>query len=235
MNSALESLLAGKAAAVAAPAPAAATPAPAPGPAVLADAGSPQKNLVNLVEAFKARGGLAPKVNPPESVKVLETLTHAEAGGAPQPDEKDDGPAVEPPTTKPQSVLEAEAAKNTRRTAAVVQKELDAALEELAAVKAKLDAQSGEMAGYAVKVRNEFEAETALLSGDLAKAHARLAEQDAQLQQAVEIIQSFELSQSAAPVAAVADGVNWDTVTEAQLAKTLSQRGFKVTLEVLPA
>lgn len=241
----LQRLLAGKTAALpaaaagASPAASAAVAAVVP-QVVLPDTGSPQSNLKNLLTAFATKAGSTPKVNPPEAAKVLAVETMAEAGGAPQPDEDDKGPPVEPPTSKPQEVLDAENAKRPRRTAAVVQEELDLANASIATLQASCDQLREQMAGYAAEVRKEFAAETELGKQDNAKLAARCEALQAQLEEAevmnasaVEMIQGLQNGApvaSAAPVEFKADHLQCE-----ELVHVLASRGFKVTLEVLPA
>lgn len=92
--------------------------------------------LDDLLADFQANAGTMPQVNPPEAAAVLATQTAPEVAGAPEPE-----PAPEPPpapTEKPAEVRAAESAGKTRRTAAVVQAELDAALKEMAELRTKL-------------------------------------------------------------------------------------------------
>jgi hypothetical protein len=245
-NLALQSLLAGKAAALPGAA-ATSTPAPVvPGAAAAAaavvpqvtlpNAGTPQQNLLQLVTEFAARNGTTPKVNPPESTKVLTTETLAEAGGAPQPDETDKGPAVEPPTSKPADVLAAEAAKRTRRTAAVVQEELDLANVEIATLKQQLAAKSSskqEDLDYIEQLRGEAK----LREEDATKLFQRNEELTAALEaaeamnaQAVEVITQLQAGAASAPVQVPAGGLS--DLPTIVLSQALAAQGFTVKLEV---
>lgn len=115
-----------KPAATPTPAPVA-TPAPTATPVA---AKSPAGDLRTLIGDFKRNAGTMPQVNPPEGVKTLEGPTSREVAGESVPDVVEHE-AVAPPTSKPADVVAAEAAKTSRRTAAVVQGELDIARGEL--------------------------------------------------------------------------------------------------------
>lgn len=173
----LRELLQGGAAAVAKPAASAAPPlaAAAPSSVALQPTGNPEQDLANLLSAFEASDGVAPRVNPPEAARVLAEKTAPEVKGVPEPEEEE-GPEVEPPTSKPAAVVAAEAAPRAKRTAAVVQKELD----DLLALHNKLadehQALQTEVAGYAAAVRAEMKAENAVTEADLVKASARVSE-----------------------------------------------------------
>lgn len=81
-------------------------------------------DLSALLETLEANAGAAPKVNPPEAAGVVATQTAPEVAGEPEPPPPpEEAPA---PTEKPADVVAAENAKPKRRTAAVVQAELDA-------------------------------------------------------------------------------------------------------------
>lgn len=159
-------------AAPAAPIETAARVAAATNAAALQPTGSPEQDLMNLLNAFEANAGVAPRVNPPEAAKVLATKTAAEVAGKPEP-EADDGPEVEPPTSKPASVQAAEAAPRPRRTAAVVQEELDALVATHNKLSTAYETLKNESLTLVDSVRQEMKAENALTETDLAKAIAR--------------------------------------------------------------
>jgi len=215
----LRDLLNGSASVVPQPAP----QAPAAGPietaaraaaatkaAALAPTGSPEQDLANLLNAFEQNAGAAPRVNPPEAAKVLATKTAAEVKGVPEPEE-DDGPEVEPPTSKPASVVAAEAAPRSRRTAAVVQQELDALIETHNKLSREHEALKTEVAGYADTVRAEFAAEAELGKADLAKAYARNTELEAELEsfktRAASVITALNERLKGQPAAVAVDAV----------------------------
>lgn len=167
----LRDILNGTSAAPAAPAAPIETAARAAA-AALQPTGSPELDLANLLSAFEANAGVAPRVNPPEGVKVLATKTAAEVAGKPEP-EADDGPEVEPPTTKPDSVKAAEAAPRSRRTAAVVQEELDALVQTHNKLSAAYETLKNESLTLVDQVRQEMKAENDITESDKAKAYTR--------------------------------------------------------------
>lgn len=86
--------------------------------------------LTDLMKTFAENEGALPPVNPPQAQKVLETQTAPEVAGETVPELP---PVVVPaPVAKPPEVVAAEAAPKVRRTAAVVQSELDEANAQLA-------------------------------------------------------------------------------------------------------
>jgi hypothetical protein len=206
----------------AAPSPAAASTAVAPGPnaaAVATPQGSPQDTLATLLGAFQANAGKMPQVNPPEAPKVLAGATAAEVAGHPEPEPvKEVAPA---PVAKPAEVLAAEQEKKQRRTAAVVQAELDVALQELAAARAALAsvqvpvqtdsgaATESEALAEAVELIQQLQAEAKVCEEDKAKAWARVAEVEAERDLALaqnaanrELFEKKLAAQPQAPIAA---------------------------------
>jgi hypothetical protein len=101
--------------------------------------------LDDLLSDFSDNVGVMPQVNPPEATKVLATQTAPEVAGEPEPEKWPEPPP--PPTEKPADVVAREAASKQRRTAAVVQAELDVAMVEIASLRSQLD---GARAGQAV-------------------------------------------------------------------------------------
>jgi len=92
--------------------------------------------LARILAEAAANRGKMPPINPPQAQAVLETKTAAEVAGQDVPDLP---PAVvQAPVARPPEVVAAEAAPKVRRTAAVVQAELDAANEENAALHARI-------------------------------------------------------------------------------------------------
>ena len=150
-------------------APVAAVASPNPSNVPTPQGGSPD-TLALLLSQFNANAGKMPQVNPPEAAKVIAGPVASEVAGNPEPAE---APEVVPsPVAKSAEQLAAEAAPRTRRTAAVVQVELDAALAELAALKA-------------APLRADVATQTdhiALLESDLTKCHARNAELQAYIE-----------------------------------------------------
>ncbi len=244
----------------AAPAPAAAAApietaarAAAATTAALAPAGNPELDLANLLAGFEANMGKAPQVNPPEAAKVLATKTALEVAGVREPEEEDTGPAVELPTSKPADVLAAESATRPRRTAAVVQAELDELSREhdtLVAVHAALKA---EVASYADKVREEFAAEAAVGAADLEKAYARAESLSVELEAqkalnaralaAIQALQAQKAELSAdwnvtekarAEMAASGPAKPLSEYHPRELCKALQEQGFVPTLTVEP-
>lgn len=181
------------AAAPAAP-PVAATAAasPAPGPnAVSAPTpeGSPPDTLAALLGAFTAAAGSAPRVNPPQAAAVLAGPTAAEVAGHPEPPEAPEEKVA--PVGKPAEVLAAEQAPKSRRTAAVVQVELDAALARVAELEkapthdvTHSDPQNESVLAEAVAMIEALQAEAAVQLDDNRKAWARVAELEGQLDKA---------------------------------------------------
>lgn len=226
-NPFLASLLAGKT-----PAPAGSIEAPGPLPAVAVtpDAGSMAENLKNILSGFAAKAGVAPgatRVNPPEAAKVLQTATAAEVAGAAEPPESD-GPAVEPPTGKPADVLAAEAAKRTRRTAAVVQEELDAALERIAGLEKAGSVSYLDRARAAEECVSQLREEAKICEADKAKAYKRADEVEATLAQAIEAIQTLQAQLASAP-----SGGGYSDCSVGALCDALKALGFEVTLRRL--
>jgi hypothetical protein len=227
-----------------------------PGPnaaAVATPQGSPPDTLAAVLGAFVANAGKMPQVNPPEAPKVLAGLTALEVAGHPEP-EKAPEPAPAPaPVEKPADVLAAEQAKKARRTAAVVQAELDIAQGQLELARkriAELEAQQTNDSGAgpvderdaalaeAVELIQSLQSEAKISAEDNAKAWARVA--------AVESERDEALAQNAANVALFEEklaktvklpqleaGVDWDTVSRDELEAALLlriPRGVSVTL-----
>lgn len=246
---------------VAAPSPANSAPpaappgaSPLPGPnaaAVATPQGAPPDTLAAVLGAFVANAGKMPQVNPPEAPKVLAGPTALEVAGHPEP-EKAPEPAPAP-VEKPADVLAAEQAKKARRTAAVVQAELDIAQGQLELARkriAELKAQQTNDSGAgpvderdaalaeAVELIQSLQGEAKISAEDNAKAWARVA--------AVEAERDEALAQNAANVALFEEklaktvklpqleaGVDWDTVSRDELEAALLlriPRGVSVTL-----
>jgi len=229
----LKDLLAGKGPTSA---PAAATAAT---PVVIPPGATQAETLKNTLASFakaSAAGGI-PRVNPPEAAKVLATKTTNEvAGGKEEPEL--DGSEVEPPTSKPADVVAAENAPRTRRTAAVVQAELDAALEEIGVLKALARSEPDQKAlREANEMIEALRAEAALREEDLKKAHARA---DA-TQEAADLAEQLGAALTATRVeleqviGAKPGGASLALATTKQLADALVAQGFTVHLEVGPA
>lgn len=176
------------------PAPAAAPSPVAPGPnaaSVSTPAGLPPDTLAALLGDFTAAAGTAPRVNPPQAAQVLAGPTALEVAGHPEPP-----PVVEEkvaPVAKPQAVLDAENAPKTRRTAAVVQVELDAALVRIAELEEQLESGDPNMpapdpvgadniVAEAVAMIEQLRSEAAVSVEDNRKAWARVAELEEQLE-----------------------------------------------------
>jgi hypothetical protein len=230
--------------------PAAAPTAVAPGPnaaAVATPQGGPQDTLAAVLGAFVANAGKMPQVNPPEAPKVLAGPTALEVAGHPEPEkEVEQAPA---PVEKPADVLAAEQAKKARRTAAVVQVELDAALKELAEARAALaarpvDACVGTVTVYeadsqqvqaalaeAVELIQSLQGEAKISAEDNAKAWARVAAVEAERDDALKALAGRLTPIIAAP--RLEASVDWDTVTRDELEGALllrMPRGVSVTL-----
>lgn len=232
-NPFLANLLAGKA-----PAPASSIEAPGPTPPVATpDAGSMAGNLKNILAQFAEKSG-AIRVNPPEAAKVLATKTLDEVRGKPEP-EADDGPEVEPPTSKPDSVKAAEALPRPRRTAAVVQEDLDALVTTHNKLSAAYETLKNESLTLVDSVRQEMKAENALTDADLAKAIARADGLDAQLSdfQARAALVIRALNEKLAAAGSV-EGASCplpkplEDENAMALARGLSKQGWTVTLTV---
>lgn len=202
-----------------APAPAAAPllapSSPAPGPnaaSVATPQGAPQDTLAAVLGAFVANAGKMPQVNPPEAPKVLAGPTALEVAGHPEPEEvKEPAPA---PVEKPADVLAAEQAKKARRTAAVVQAELDAALKRIGELEAAIDQATSLVPQAAGAAQSEPEIATAA---------------DAALAEAVELIQSL---QAEAVVATEDNAKAWARVAEleTELETSLAQNAANVEI-----
>ncbi len=103
-----------------------------PGPnatTVTTPQGLPPDALKSLLGEFKANAGKLPQVNPPQAAAVLAGPTALEVAGHPEPEKPPEEKVA--PVPKPAEVVAAEQAGKTRRTAAVVQVELDAALKKI--------------------------------------------------------------------------------------------------------
>lgn len=223
-NPFLANLLAGKApAGAAAPAtPAAAAPVATP------DAGSMAANLKNILGQFAEKSG-ATRVNPPEAAKVLAVATAAEvAGAAEDVDAEAAGPNVEPPTSKPAEVLAEEAAKRTRRTAAIVQAELDIALERIAVLE-KAGAAKSSSKAEDLELIAQLREEAKICEADKAKAHKRADDAEATVVQAVEAITELQRQLSLGAVS----NTNLEALPVGMLCDALKALGFEVTLRRL--
>lgn len=204
--------------------------------AVLITTGNPAQDLANILSAFEAHAGQAPRVNPPEAAKVLATKTAPEVAGVPEPEEEE--LVVDPPTSKPASVVAAEAVPRSRRTAAVVQQELDALIEVHNKLSAAYEALKGEGRVSADSVREEFKAEVQLIVADLEKATARADElqktSDSQQEMLVKAAQAITALNAGAraPVAAAAAAL--EDASSLALANALQAQGWIVQLTVAP-
>lgn len=137
--------------------------------------------LDELLFGFSSNKGTMPQVNPPEAEKVLETQTAPEVAGNPEPELEVLTPPA--PTEKPQEVKDAEAKTKVRRTAKVVQEELDAALARIA----ELEACSGgaRNTGYEAELEKQVsdlkdKLDAAKVSLEAAESRAKVAGQEAQ-------------------------------------------------------
>lgn len=226
--SVLKDLLAGKVAAVA---PSAAAPAVTPAGATSAE------TLKNTLASFAAasRAGGVPRVNPPEAAAVLATKTTNEvAGGREEPEL--DGTEVEPPTSKPAAVVAAENAPRPRRTAVIVQAELDAALEENAQLRRIVNstADSKEL-DEAKDMIAALRAEARVADEDLKKAHARAE----LLQETADLAEQLgaALVEARAQIGAApnfSNAAQSADLSTRQLCALLNAQGFEVRL-VTPA
>lgn len=180
---------------VAAALPAPVTAAGSPGPNAVpagADGVAPPDTLAALLGDFTAAAGKAPRVNPPQAAGVLAGATAKEVAGHPEPAEVAEEKVA--PVPKPQAVVDAENAPKTRRTAAVVQVELDAALERIAQLEAAIFRATSlvpvepetslpeeDLTAEAVALIEQLRAEAAVSLEDNRKAWARVAELEEQL------------------------------------------------------
>lgn len=187
------------------PTPAAAPVAPPPAPALgsspslgpnavttATPAGSPPDTLAALLGDFTAASGRAPRVNPPQAASVLAGPTAKEVAGHPEPPEVAEEKVA--PVAKPAEVIAAENAPKSRRTAAVVQLELDAALARIGELESALVAAGEKAAGLvttaqdvgedltaeAVALIEQLRAEAAVQLEDNRKAWARVAQLEEQ-------------------------------------------------------
>jgi hypothetical protein len=163
-----------------------------------------------VLGAFVANAGKMPQVNPPEAPKVLTGPSALEVAGHPEP-EKAPEPAPAP-VEKPADVLAAEQAKKARRTAAVVQVELDAATKRIAELEAALAAKPVDACIGTVTV-------------DVAESQ----QVQAALAEAVELIQSL---QDEAKISAEDNAKAWARVAavEAERDEALAQNAANVAL-----
>jgi hypothetical protein len=169
-----------------------------PGPnaaAVATPQGAPPDTLASLLGDFKANVGKAPQVNPPQAAAVLAGAAAKEVAGHPEPPEVAE--AKVSPVQKPADVLAAEQATKTRRTAAVVQVELDAALKKVAELEAHIaaaaqtgavtvvgDSEKDATIAEAVELIQQLQGEAGVQLDDNRKAWARVAELEEQLAKA---------------------------------------------------
>lgn len=95
-----------------------------------------------LISNFKANANVMPQVNPPAAAKVLENQTKPETEGKPEPAAQQSAPAAVTAAVSTTAASGSSAASEPegkpRRTAAVVQAELDVVAAELAQTKAAL-------------------------------------------------------------------------------------------------
>lgn len=196
---------------------------PEPGPnAVLAGSGgvAPPDTLAALLGDFSAAAGKAPRVNPPQAAAVLAGATAKEVAGHPEPAEVVEAKIA--PVEKPADVLAAEQAPKSRRTAAVVQVELDAALKRIAQLEAQPaggpagepSAPEEDLTSQAVELIEQLRAEAAVSLEDNRKAWARVAELEGKLESALDPDAESYL----------------DTLGVTALCDQLVIRGFKVGL-----
>jgi hypothetical protein len=173
--------------------------------------------LEALLRASAENAGAMPAVNPPEAKKVLETQTAPEVAGKPEPEV--DVPPVPAPVAKPAAVAAAEAAPKPRRTAKVVQEELDGALARIAELEA-----NREVPGNEPQVK--------ALQADLAKANAEIAElkkSEGLNEKAVTYIKSLEQQLKASQEGEAAARTAGPLSTR-ELCEALAHLGFTVSL-----
>lgn len=147
--------------------------------------------LDNILANFQANKGRMPQVNPPAAATVLETQTRPETEGKPEPSAVAAAAALtsSPATsvTSPTAVSSAPpaptteaapVAEKTRRTAAVVQAELDAALaENVAEVNARAKAEEALAAERVAHDATKAELEKAMAGlQEVLTDNARLSE-----------------------------------------------------------
>ena len=167
--------------------------------------------LDNTVADFKANTGVMAQVNPPQAATVLATQTAPEVAGKAEPPKVETAPAAA--TERP---AEADAAK-TRRTAAVVQVELDAANAELVKVRAELAAAK---AAHAT-AEAQYEDANRLAHEQIKEAQALQGE----LERAADIIKELKASGGGA-----AGEVNYASLDLGLVIQELKGRGITGTL-----
>lgn len=180
----------------AASAPSASTPPPAaskspePGPrasGVATPQGTPSDTLAGLLGEFTVNTGKLPQVNPPQAAAALAGPAAREVAGHPEPEKPKEEKVA--PVPKPADVAAAEQAGKTRRTAAVVQVELDAALKrnaELEDLLGKRDAQLLQLGTRVAELETQLQAQ----ADSVAQAAAG-GDDQATLIEAVELIKSM--------------------------------------------
>ena len=175
--------------------------------------------LADLLKQIAENKGVAPQVNPPEAAKVLAEKTAAEVRGEPEPEAV--ATTVAPPTAKPAEVLAAENEPKVRRTAAVVQAELDALVERFEQEKGEHAITSADLA-KAHERAERAESDLAAFSESLTVAKAKIAELEGELIKAAEMI-----SAAVGPTGAVEECF----LTIEQHCEDLTKRGFVVDLK----
>lgn len=154
--------------------------------------GDPNGTLAELLGEFKANAGKLPQVNPPQAAAALAGPTAREVAGHPEPEKPKEEKVA--PVPKPAEVTAAEQAGKTRRTAAVVQVELDAALKRIA----ELERQAAQVNAYVPAGIDELTAQIAALEAQLqaqadsVAAAAAGGDNQATLIEAVEMIKSLQ-------------------------------------------
>lgn len=211
--------------------------APGPNAVPAGSAGvAPPDTLAALLGDFTAAAGKAPRVNPPQAAAVLAGATAREVAGYPEPPE-----VVEPkvaPVAKPADVLAAEQAPKSRRTAAVVQAELDTAMTELAKAFERIAQLEAQLAGgpagepsspeedltsQAVELIEQLRAEAVVSLEDNRKAWARVAVLESDLEKVVAGAQRLEGFEGT-PIALGSD------LSLEEACAGLASVGFEVTL-----
>jgi hypothetical protein len=224
----------------------------APGPnavAVAPGAAAPPDTLAALLGDFTAAAGKAPRVNPPQAASVLAGPTAKEVAGHPEPPEAPEEKVA--PVQKPADVLAAEQAPKARRTAAVVQVELDAALARIAelenalvaagekasgVVQAAQDGAPDNLVAEAVALIEQLRAEAAVSLEDNRKAWARVAELEEQLEKVTAGALRAEAFKGDGPQGLVgAPAQNPFDAPIEDLCAALHQLGFEPTLRFVGA
>jgi hypothetical protein len=185
-----------------------------------------------------------PQVNPPQAAGVLAGPTALEVAGNPEPPEVK--ALVASPVAKSAEQLAAESAPRSRRTAAVVQVELDAALLEINRLQAQINSgpctkgdlgEANEVCDMLQDEVNNRNAEILVLAADLEKAHKRndslaiqCGEQAAQIKLLVDEINANRSVAADRTVLAAPGAPAGSPVTTEQLRDELTSRGWIVAL-----